>query len=75
MLWAGAMDGIFESFISDFSAIDLPLLMNFRSAPRLVRLQNHLAKELMGSNLECIPRKDRDPEEGIAEFWFFNDYH
>ena len=34
MLWAGAMDGIFKTFKNDFSAIELPLLMNFRSAPR-----------------------------------------
>lgn len=72
MLWAGAMDGIFESFKTDFSAIDLPLLMNFRSAPRLIKLQNHLAKELMGSDIESIPAKGRDENEGIAEFWFFD---
>ena len=72
MLWAGAMDGIFDSFKTDFSAVDLPLLMNFRSAPRLIKLQNHLAKELMGSNIECIPPKGRDESEGIAEFWFFD---
>ena len=74
MLWAGAMDGIFESFKTDFSALDLPLLTNFRSAPRLIKLQNHLAQELMGSSITCIPAKSRDKEEGIAEFWFFDDY-
>jgi len=74
MLWAGAMDGIFDSFKSDFSAVDLPLLMNFRSAPRLVMLQNHLTKELMGSDITCIARQDRDENEGVAEFWFFDDY-
>jgi len=73
MLWAGAMDGIFESYKNDFSATDLPLLMNFRSAPRLINLQNHLAKELMGSDVECIPGKDRDENEGIAAFWIFDD--
>ncbi|WP_282775478.1 UvrD-helicase domain-containing protein [Phaeodactylibacter xiamenensis] len=74
MLWAGAMDGILGTFKNDFSAKDLPLLMNFRSAPRLIKLQNHLAKELMGSDVECIPGKDRDEDEGIAEFWFFDDF-
>ena len=74
MLWAGAMDGIFEEFQQDFAATPLNLLMNFRSAPRLVQLQNHLAANLLGSDIECIPRPDRDEEEGIVEFWQFDDY-
>ncbi|MCB9321765.1 MAG: ATP-dependent helicase [Lewinellaceae bacterium] len=73
MLWAGAMDYIFEEYLDDFDAYPpLNLLMNFRSAPRLVRLQNHLTATLMGSDIECIPRKDRNEDEGIAEFWIFD---
>lgn len=72
MLWAGAMDGIFKNFENDFSALALPLVMNFRSAPRLIRLQNHLAKELLSSDIECLPGRDRNEEEGVAEFWFFD---
>lgn len=74
MLWAGAMDGIFDEFQNDFNATPLNLLMNFRSAPRLVKLQNHLTATLMGSDIECIPRPDRDENEGIAEFWLFDDF-
>lgn len=74
MLWAGAMDGIFDEFHKDFGAKQLPLLMNFRSAPRLVKLQNYLTSTLMGSDVTCIPRPDRDEDEGVAEFWLFDDF-
>lgn len=75
MLWAGAMDGIFDRFKEDFDAEPLSLLMNFRSAPRLVRLQNHLASNLLRSEIECLPRPGRDEGEGVAEFWIFDDHH
>lgn len=39
MVWAGARKTIFEDFQQDFNAMEVPLLMNHRSAPRLVDLQ------------------------------------
>ncbi|MCQ9344752.1 ATP-dependent helicase [Corynebacterium phoceense] len=42
MRWAGALDGILQTFEDDFSAIHLPLYHNFRSAPRLRRMQNRM---------------------------------
>lgn len=39
MGWAGARKTIFEDFQQDFNAMKIPLLMNHRSAPRLVDLQ------------------------------------
>ncbi|MGV0430780.1 UvrD-helicase domain-containing protein [Corynebacterium tuberculostearicum] len=42
MTWAGALDGILHTFADDFSAIPLPLYHNFRSAPRLRRMQNRM---------------------------------
>ncbi|MGC6173096.1 UvrD-helicase domain-containing protein [Lacrimispora sp. 38-1] len=39
MVWAGARKTIFEDFQQDFNAMKIPLLMNHRSAPRLVDLQ------------------------------------
>ncbi|WP_406540856.1 UvrD-helicase domain-containing protein [Clostridium ljungdahlii] len=39
MLWAGALKNIFNDFCSDFSAVEKLLLMNHRSAPKLVQLQ------------------------------------
>ena len=40
MAWAGALDGILHTFAADFSARPLTLYQNFRSAPRLRRMQN-----------------------------------
>lgn len=46
MGWAGAMDGIFESFKEDFEAVPLNLYLNFRSLPRLLRMQNEIIRVL-----------------------------
>lgn len=39
MVWAGALKTVFDDFRSDFNADDFNLIMNYRSAPRLVSLQ------------------------------------
>lgn len=46
MGWAGALDGIFQAFATDFSAIPLNMYRNFRSKPRLLRLQNEIIRVL-----------------------------
>ncbi|MFD2256873.1 UvrD-helicase domain-containing protein [Luteolibacter algae] len=46
MGWAGALDGIFQTFASDFNATGLNMYRNFRSKPRLLRLQNEIIKIL-----------------------------
>lgn len=46
MGWAGAMDGIFRSFIDDFNAIPLNMYRNFRSKPQLLRVQNEIIRVL-----------------------------
>lgn len=73
MLWAGAMEGIFESYNQVFGAEFLPLQMNFRSAPRLVALQNHFAGTLMGNQTNAMPPVHKAETEGVAEFWAFGD--
>ena len=40
MGWAGALEGIFETYAEDFDALPLNLYQNFRSAPKLRRMQN-----------------------------------
>lgn len=42
MGWAGALEGIFETFAEDFGARPLNLYQNFRSQPRLRRMQNRM---------------------------------
>lgn len=44
MGWAGALEGIFERFAQDFEAQPLNLYQNFRSAPRLRRMQNAMIR-------------------------------
>ena len=44
MGWAGALEGIFQTFAKDFDARGLNLYQNFRSLPRLRRMQNVMVK-------------------------------
>lgn len=46
MGWAGALEGIFETFAQDFSAEPLNMYRNFRSKPCLLRLQNRIIQNL-----------------------------
>jgi superfamily I DNA/RNA helicase len=44
MGWAGALEGIFGDFSAEFGARALNLYQNFRSAPRLRRMQNAMVR-------------------------------
>jgi superfamily I DNA/RNA helicase len=44
MGWAGALDGIFGEFVAGYDAKPLYLYQNFRSAPRVRRVQNAMVK-------------------------------
>jgi superfamily I DNA/RNA helicase len=44
MGWAGALEGIFGSFVAGYDAEPLYLYQNFRSAPRVRRVQNAMVK-------------------------------
>jgi superfamily I DNA/RNA helicase len=46
MGWAGALEGIFTKFAARFDAVGLNLYQNFRSQPRLRRMQNAMIKVL-----------------------------
>ena len=46
MGWAGALEGVFETFAQDFSAEPLNMYRNFRSKSRLLRLQNRIIQNL-----------------------------
>jgi superfamily I DNA/RNA helicase len=60
MAWAGALDGIFKHFADDFEAARLPLYQNFRSAPRLRRMQNRMI-------LEMDPDAASPPEDLVGD--------
>lgn len=78
MGWAGALEGIFESYAEDFEAHPLNLYQNFRSEPRLRRMQNAMVQvmdppaalddaDLAGDEGEIeILRFDNDDDEAEA---------
>lgn len=71
MLWAGAQKTVFEDFIKDTGAIRVPLTMNFRCAPRLVTLLNHLTKHLLGKTDFATPSSKWRPDQGECSVWVF----
>ena len=54
MIWAGASPRIFNSFFDEFSPTGIRLLMNHRSAPRLVALQQSMYKVLKASSTSIV---------------------
>lgn len=78
MGWAGALEGIFESYAEDFNAHPLNLYQNFRSKPRLRRMQNAMVRvmdppaaldddDLPGDEGEIeVLRFDNDDDEAEA---------
>lgn len=50
MVWAGARKTVFVDFQNDFNAIKYKLIMNHRSAPRLVDLQRKMYSVLNESD-------------------------
>jgi superfamily I DNA/RNA helicase len=46
MVFAGALDGVMASFATDFGATPLQLYQNFRSKPRLRRMQNRMILDM-----------------------------
>lgn len=64
MIWAGARKTVFEDFQQDFSAVKIPLLMNHRSAPRLVNLQRLMCKSLQESSVNLKTSEKWDESDG-----------
>lgn len=72
MTWAGADVKVFNKFKADFQAKKRELLMNYRSAPRLVEIQKILIKNLSDDNANISTSKKWDKNAGICEIWNFN---
>ena len=69
MVWAGALLDAFERFRTDFSPTDRQLLMNHRSAPRLVRLQNAMYKSLGAAGFAEADKARWLPEDGAVKLF------
>ncbi|MEW1903647.1 ATP-dependent helicase [Streptomyces sp. NPDC086147] len=70
MAWAGALDGVMQTFAEDFSARPLPLYQNFRSAPRLRRMQNRMIAQM--DPAAVTPYGELTGDDGIIEVLAFN---
>jgi superfamily I DNA/RNA helicase len=71
MGWAGALEGIFQTFAHDFSARPSNLYQNFRSQPRLRRMQNAMVK-VMDPNA-AVPDAELLGKGGSVEILKFED--
>lgn len=71
MAWAGALDGIFQSFTKDFNAVPLNMYRNFRSKPTLLRVQNEIIRKLDPDSV--MPDDQLVGEEGEVFAWKFED--
>ncbi|MFE4802003.1 3'-5' exonuclease [Streptomyces sp. NPDC056708] len=73
MAWAGALDGVMHTFADDFSAHPLPLYQNFRSAPRLRRMQNRMIARMDPAAVS--PDDELIGDGGVIEVLGFNTEH
>lgn len=71
MGWAGALDGIFQTFAADFAATPLNMYRNFRSKPRLLRMQNEIIRVLDPASV--MPEEEMAGDEGEVFAWRFED--
>ncbi|MDR6474612.1 superfamily I DNA/RNA helicase [Paraburkholderia graminis] len=71
MGWAGALDGIFQTFATDFGAEPLNMYRNFRSKPRLLRMQNEIIRKMDPAS--AMPTEQVVGEEGQILYWRFPD--
>lgn len=65
MVWAGAKVDVFELFSQHFQATPYGLIMNYRSAPRLVAIQHSLIKAL--DPTAPMPTAHDDGSDGEGE--------
>lgn len=69
MAWAGALEGIFSTFAADFNALPLNMYRNFRSKPRLLRMQNEIIRVLDPASM--MPNEQITGDEGEIFAWMF----
>lgn len=72
MVWAGARVDAFARFEQDFTARRIPLLLNFRSSPDLVRIQHVIARALDAGAVETQARTERAIDGDVAQIWNFD---
>lgn len=73
MLWAGAYKGIFKDYYDDFKAEGKRLLMNHRSAPKLIELQKRMYALLNETYTQITPSKKWKPNDGDVKLFLLRD--
>jgi len=73
MLWAGAKENIFSEYQKDFHATPKTLLMNHRSAPRLVEIQKAMYVNLNEKQIDIKSSSKWESDMGEAYLRFFDD--
>jgi len=71
MGWAGALEGIFQLYAHDFAAVPLNMYRNFRSQPKLLRMQNDIIRVLDPTSV--MPPEQLAGEGGEVFYWRFAD--
>lgn len=71
MGWAGALEGIFSTYAGDFGALPMNLYQNFRSQPRLRRMQNAMVRVM--DPPAAIDDATIAGDYGEIEVWRFDD--
>ncbi|HHL45879.1 MAG TPA: ATP-dependent helicase [Gammaproteobacteria bacterium] len=69
MGWAGALEGVFQTFAQEFNARALNLYQNFRSQPRLRRMQNAMVKVM--DPMAAVPDEELTGDGGVVEILGF----
>jgi superfamily I DNA/RNA helicase len=70
MGWAGALEGVFQTFAIDFLAVPLNLYQNFRSKPRLRRMQNAMVRVM--DPAAAVPDETLAGPGGLVDVLYFN---
>ncbi len=74
MGWAGALPNAFEVFTIDFNAKQTTLLCNFRSAPKLVYIQNVFSQTLNDISVNVQATGNWNEHDGTCEIWNFENH-
>lgn len=74
MLWAGAKKSIFEDFQNDFLSQERTLIMNHRSAPRLVEIQKAMYNRLHEDEVALQTNNKWNLDDGEAYLRIFDNH-
>ncbi len=74
MLWAGARVTIFEDFLKDFKSNSKSLIMNHRSAPKLVEIQKSMYNLLNEAEIELETNDKWSSDDGEAYLRIFSSH-